>query len=372
MNKPTTLNTKHGKLKLPAFLPDATYGTVKHLSFEEVKQCGIEALVTTTLHIEQKLDSNYLAQHGGFHKFSGWDRPLLTDSGGFQVFSLIYRHQNPANKITDAGCSFIDPATGDYKFISPETSQIIQHRIGSDIRVVLDEPLLGDASLAAIKRSVKRTTEWAKRSKQMFLELNQLSEADFNNKEIKRPLLTAVVQGANNLEYRQKSAEQLMEIGFDIYGLGGMPLRTKRTWDYSDAGGFYEELMEMLAQTLPADKLLYALGVGTPDDLRFCIDKGWDIFDTVLPTRNGRHGYLYVSKGNGDTQYKSYDVLHIKNNRYANSEDAVDPECNCEACKTISRSFLRYLIKTNQALGKRLATIHNLTFYAKVIQNLQN
>lgn len=362
-----TITTPHGVIKTPAFLPDATYGNINHLSYQDLSQTGIKELVTNTLHLQQKAGSEYIRKQGGFHKFSGWDRPVLTDSGGFQVFSLIYRRPNKHNRITDAGCSFIDYTNGNFNFLSPETSQMIQHNIGSDIRVVLDEPLIESDSLSAIKRSVRRTTEWALRSKIEFCKQIGIEPKDFDNPKIKRPFLVAVIQGANNLEYRKISAEQLVEIGFDIYGFGGLPLKVKKTWDYESEEGFHQDLIEYVANLIPEDKIRYGLGMGTPDDLHFAISKGWDIFDTVLPSRNARHGYLYVSSGAGDRQYKTYDVLHIKAQRYENSTEKVDPNCNCECCNNINRNFLRYLFKINDPVAKRLATIHNLSFYSKAM-----
>jgi queuine tRNA-ribosyltransferase len=375
------IETVHGKMRTPIFMPDATYGTIQALSFKDVETCGIKAVVSTTLHLEQKMDSKFIKEFGGLHKFIGWQKPLLTDSGGFQVFSLIHRSKllaakksTPAakkkqaiqNKITDAGCSFIDYKTGDYNFLSPEISQAIQHNLGGDIRVVLDEPIIEDDSLASIKRSVERTTQWAKRSKKAFLELNKLTEKDFNDPKIKRPLLTAVIQGANNFKYRQISAESLIEIGFDIYGFGGLPLHDKFSWHNDAPTGFYHDLITYTAGLIPVDKIRYGLGMGTPDDLRFAAGAGWDIFDSVLPTRNARHGYLYVNSGQGDHQYKTYDVLHITSLRYEKDERSVDGTCDCECCRSISRAYLRYLLKIKNPTGYRYATIHNLRHYAKI------
>lgn len=366
------VTTSHGDLVFPVFMPDATYGTISNLSYPDLNSTGIKAIVTNTLHLDQKFGSEKIAKAGGFHKLTRWDKPVLTDSGGFQVFSLINRTAALNNKITDAGCSFQDPQSGDYKFLSPETSQLIQHRIGSDIRVVLDEPVLGNASLAKIKKSVERTTLWASQSKKAFLELNGLSETDFDNPKIKRPLLTAVIQGANNFEQRRRSLEALVDIGFDVYGLGGVPLQTKRTWDYTHQGGFFKELLHFLAENLPKDKLRYALGVGTPDNIEFAVSIGWDLFDTVLPTRNARHGYLYVSQGKGDENFQNYSVLRIKNSQYEFDYSPIDPGCSCSTCQTTSRAFLRYLLKIGEGSGYRLATIHNLHFYSEFMRKLVN
>jgi len=364
------IRTLHGDLSFPVFMPDATYGTISNLSYGDLEVTGINAIVTNTLHLDQKFGSNKIAKLGGLHKFSKWKYPILTDSGGFQVFSLINRTVNKTNKITDAGCSFQDLRSGDYKFLSPETSQQVQHQIGSDIRVVLDEPVLGDTSLSKIKKSVERTTQWAIRSKKTFLELNQLTENDFNNPEIKRPLLTAVIQGANNFEQRKESLEALQNIGFDIYGFGGVPLQTKRSWDYTHKGGFFKELLHFLSEIIPQNKLRYALGVGTPDNIEYATSIGWDMFDTVLPTRNARHGYLYVSKNNGDSEFSRYSVLRIKHSQYEFDEGPIDPQCGCITCKTVSKAFLRYLLKIGEGSGYRLATIHNLHFYSEFMKQL--
>ena len=251
-------------------MPDATYGAVKSASFADLKNSGVEEIVTTTLHIEQKLGSDYIKQYGGIHKFFGWDRPILTDSGGFQVFSLIHRKPNKHNKITDIGASFIDPPTGSFKLLTPEISQMIQHNLGSDIRVVLDEPTVHDGPTSQAKDAVKRTTKWAERSKRKFLELNDLTENDFNNPEIKRPLLTAVIQGGNNFELRKQSAEELQEIGFDIYGFGGLPIHNTYSWKEDAPKGFNHELLEYVTTLVP-DQPKYGLGIGTPDDLIFHI-----------------------------------------------------------------------------------------------------
>lgn len=367
-----TIRTQHGVLKTPLFMPDATYGTVTALTNQDLHDIGVEAIVSTTLHLEQKMGSDYIAEYGGLHKFIGWNKPILTDSGGFQVFSLIHRNKDKKhNRISSAGCSFIDYTNGSYNFLSPETSQYIQHKLGADIRVVLDEPVIEDDSISKIRRSVERTTEWAKRSKKAFLQTLNLTEKDFNDPKIERPLLTAVIQGGNNFEYRKISAEQLQEIGFDIYGFGGIPKHNKFSWKEDAPKGFYHDLIAYVATLIPEDKIRYGLGIGSPDDIQFAIQNGWDIFDTVLPTRNARHGYLYVHKGQGDKSYKTCDVLHIKSERYKNSDIPVDSECDCFTCKNVSRAFLRYLLRIGSATGYRYASIHNLRFYTGALSRFR-
>lgn len=362
------IETKHGNLNLPAFMPDATYGSVKAVSFDDVAKTGTEAIVTTTLHIEQKIGSLYIKEFGGLHKFFGWDKPILTDSGGWQVFSLIQSKQDKGkNKISDLGCSFVDPNTGNHSLLTPESSQVIQNNLGADIVTVLDDPILGDASYAERKECIRINTLWAKRSKKEFDRLNP--------DKANRPLIGCVIQGGNDYELRKISAEELLEIDFDIYNFGGIPMHTQVTWLTESKKGFYHEMLEYVARLVPDNKYKYAMGVGQPDDIAFCVDVGWDLFDTVLPTRNARHGLLYVSEGQGEKtkSYKnlSYDTIHLKTERYKLDDKPLDENCACEACRTVSRAYLRHLIRIGEASGLRLATIHNLQFYADWMQKIR-
>lgn len=363
------IKTLHGQLTAPVFMPDATYGAIKSISFKDAQDAGVKALVTTTLHIEQKLGSSYIRDMGGIHKFLGWGGPIVTDSGGFQVFSLIHRRPNKFNKISDVGATFINPLDGSHQLLTPEISQMVQHNLGSDIRVVLDEPVVHDGTIHQASVAVKRTTAWAKRSKQKFLELQGLTERDFDDPKVARPLLVGVIQGGNNFELRKQSAEELQEIGFDIYGFGGLPLHNSFSWKTNAPKGFYHELLEYGTSLVPY-KPKYGLGIGTPADIEYCSGLGWEMFDTVLPTRNARHGYLYVSPGSGDDQFQGFDGMHIRTKRYENDTSPVDPQCDCECCQTVSRAYLRHLIRIGESSGHRLATIHNLSFYSRLIQRL--
>jgi queuine tRNA-ribosyltransferase len=358
------LKTQHGDITLPAFMPDATYGSIKSVNFEEVAEAGVEEIVTTTLHLETSLGSDYVEKMGGIHKFFNWNRPILTDSGGFQVFSLIHASDIKENKITDHGCKFKDPKTGTFFELTPESSQEIQHKLGSDIRIVLDEPTYGNASKDILEHSVRRTTDWAKRSKDKFLELNNISKEQFNDIDNNpRPLLMAVVQGGGSLDLRKRSFEELHKIGFDGYNWGGWP---------SDAeGNLDEKVGTLLPKLIPNDKIAYAMGVGTPDDIKACYEWGWDLFDCVLPTRNARHGFLYVEKGKGDKDFKNYSVLHIKREEYKNSTDPINPESKFSILRNTTRAYLRHLIKINEIAGMRIATLNNLEFYSNFMKNLQ-
>ncbi len=377
------LVTNHGEIKFPAFMPDATYGSIKTVSFADAKNAGIEQIVTTTLHIEQKIGSQFIKKFGGIHKFFGWDRPILTDSGGWQVFSLINsKRGNSQNSATEVGCSFIDPNTGKSSLLTPESSMVIQHNLGSDIMTVLDFPIIGNSSLKERKECVRINTKWAERAKKKYDELHG-SSSDGGKKTARmhnmhsrpkgegnlRPLLGAVIQGGDDFKLRKQSAKELIDLDFDLYNFGGVPLNSGLTWrDDEDKGKFYKEMLQFVSDLIPKDKIKYAMGVGQPDDIAFCVETGWHLFDTVLPTRNARHGYLYVSEEQGDVQkgYKNlkYDVLHLRSERYKFDDKPVDENCDCECCKTVSRSYLRHLIRINESSGLRLATIHNLKFYS--------
>lgn len=348
------IKTRHGEIKTPTFLPDATYGAISTLSFKDSKAAGVEELVTTTLHLEQKLGSDYIADYGGLHKFFGWDRPILTDSGGFQVFSLIHRRGNKLNKITDKGAQFKDPVTGSLFELSPEKSLQIQAKLDSDIRVVLDEPLGLENTPEKNLESVERTTAWAARSRKEFN----------SNEHNDGVLLGAVVQGGGDRELRRRSANELIELGFDMYNYGGFPIKPDGSLD--------QELSEYLANLLPKNKPRYAMGIGTPDDIRSLADMGWDLFDCVLPTRNARHGYLYVPKGEGDADFGSYSVVHIKSERYKLDENPISSLAkNHPELAGISRAYLRHLVRLREPAGLRLATISNLFFYSELMRELR-
>lgn len=361
------MNIQQNSLNFPLFLPDATYGSIKSISFKDLEKTQLEGIVTTTLHIEQKIGSSFIKDFGGLHKFFNWNKFILTDSGGWQVFSLINSKKNKTkNFTTEAGCTFINEDTGKQTLLTPESSIKIQSNLSPDIMTVLDFPILGDATYKDRKECVGTNTSWAKRAKKEFEDIYSKND---------KPLLGAVVQGGNDFELRKKSAEELIEIGFDLYNFGGLPLHTPITWKSESSEGFYHEMLEYVSNLLPKDKIKYAMGVGQPTDIAFCVEKGWQIFDTVLPTRNARHGFLYVSENNGDEtkSYKSFkhDILRIKNERNKFSDLPVDPNCFCECCTNISRSYLRHLIKINEPTGFRFATIHNLTFYSNWMSRIR-
>ena len=367
-------------LSLPAFLPDATYGSIKSVTISDLKKCGIQGIVTTTLHIEDYIGSEYIKSFGGFKNFIGWDGFVLTDSGGWQVFSLINSKKDTKNFVTNSGCSFFSSRSGKHIFLSPEISIAIQSNLFSDVLTALDFPILGDAPLVERKECIKINTEWAKRSMNKYKQI-------YNLLDTSRPLIGCVIQGGNDFELRKISAESLLELNFDLYNFGGIPMYYGETWKTEKEYRLFHEMLVYVSNLIPKDKIKYAMGVGQPKDIAFCTDFGWDLFDTVLPTRNARHGFLYVSPDEslGIHSYNpqnllksyvnqddlSYSILRIKNSKYAFSKDPVDKNCDCECCKTTTRSYLRYLLKINEPAGYRLATIHNLTFYSKYINKLK-
>lgn len=354
-------------VKYPIFLPDATYGSVRSTSFNDLKTIGTPGVVTTTLHIENVLGSEYIKRFGGIKKFFGWDNLLLTDSGGWQVFSLINSKKTTKNKATEAGCSFIDEHTGKQRLLTPESSIQIQANLDSDIMTVLDFPILGDASFADRKECVRINTLWAKRAKIAF-------ENIYGSVKQAEKLLGAVIQGGNDFELRRQSADELLELDLGLYNFGGLPMHTPITWKTQSEVGFYHDMLQYVSELIPNDKIKYAMGVGQPIDIAFCVDVGWKIFDTVLPTRNARHGFLYVSEGQGEETktYKklSHDILRVKKEDYKFDDAPVDANCNCECCSTVSRAYLRHLIRVDEPAGFRLASIHNLGFYQNWMEKL--
>lgn len=369
------IDTNHGKIKTPAFMPDATYGSIKSISFTDAFNSGIREIVTTTLHLEQKIGSLNIKEMGGIHKFMGWQRPVLSDSGGWQVFSLINAQKGSKNFITEAGCSFIDSKTGKQTFLSPENSIDIQLNLDSDILTALDNPIGASESLKLRKESIKLNTIWAERAIKRFKE-----QSSTKNKKI----LGGVIQGAGDFELRKTSALELLEMDFDIYNFGGIPMYYGESWKSEKEYRLFHEMLVFLAALIPNNKIKYAMGVGQPKDIAFCVDTGWDLFDTVLPTRNARHGLLYVSSPEGEEEIKytgsgelknsifTYGVQHLKSLRYKMDSKPVDSNCSCECCKTVSRAYLRNLLRLNEPAGFRLATIHNLTFYTSWMKLLRN
>jgi queuine tRNA-ribosyltransferase len=348
--------TISGIINTPAFFPDATYGSVKMLSFDDVQSTGIKQVLCTTLHLHLRPGDVYIKKFGGLHSFLGWNKPILTDSGGWQVFSLI--HQSGKGKVDEKGATFVMPDTGEKHILTPEGSINIQANLGSDIFITLDDPVLGNETRKLNERAVDLTIEWARKAKITFLKKFNLTEKLFNNHNgKKRPLLFAVVQGGNYKDLRKKCAEKLLEIGFDGYGFGGILLKE----DIKST----RKMLSYFSEIIPPEFIRYGMGVGKPDDIIYCINHGFDFFDCVVPTRNGRHGYCYTVEGG----------INLRNSKYKHDKGPIDNSCDCPACKKkynkplITRAYISHLLKVKEVTGMRLCSIHNLRFYEKLVSN---
>ena len=317
-----------GAVQTPAFMPVGTYGTVKGMLPRDIVQIGAEIILGNTFHLWLRPGTDIIKAHGDLHDFMGWQGPILTDSGGFQVFSL-----DALRKVTEEGVAFKSPVNGDRVFLDPETSMRIQQDLGSDIVMIFDECTPYPATEAEAERSMQLSLRWAERSRR----------AHGDNPAA----LFGIVQGGMYPELRLRSLEGLTEIGFDGYAVGGLSVGEPK-----------DEMMAVLddlAGHLPAEKPRYLMGVGTPADLLEGVRRGIDMFDCVMPTRNARNGHLFTSTG----------VLKLRNAKHKSSTETVDANCDCYTCENFSRGYLAHLDKCNEILGSQLATIHNLLFYQK-------
>jgi queuine tRNA-ribosyltransferase len=348
------LETLHGTIDLPVFMPDGTRGTVKGVTSDQVKEAGIRMIVANTFHLMLRPGPDVIAKLGGLHKFMNWDGPILTDSGGFQVFSLIYKSK--LGKITEEGALFKSPIDGTEHLLTPEISIDVQLALDSDILVALDEPVAVDADDALNAESVRRTTEWGRRAKEHFLK--QPAE------KIKGKKIFAVVQGALDKQMREKSMKELEEIGFDGYDYGGWPVGLD--------GVRLDDMLKFTADLMPDDKPKYAMGVGLPEDIKACFEMGYNMFDCVIPTRNARHGSIFVTEGNDGEKREGHEVLRINNSVLIGDERAPDVNCTCYTCANHTRGYLSHLYRVKEPLANTLATIHNLHFYEEWSKNLNN
>lgn len=359
----STLRLPHGDLKLPAFLPDATRGVVRSVDSADLELCGVSALVMNTYHLMQHPGSTTIKALGGLHRMSGWPRPIMTDSGGFQIYSLI--RQNPKyGRLTDKGAVFT-PDGSDRKFnLTPEKSIQLQMSYGADILVCLDDCTHVDDPPDEQRRSVERTVDWARRAKTEFRRLlkeKKLSEAD-------HPLLFAVIQGGGSVDLRRQCAEQLLEIGFDGFGYGGWPLDSE--------GRLLTDMLALTRELVPAELPLHALGVGHPVNVVACAEMGYPMFDSAMPTRDARNGRLYtfatpdprlINGRSGD--WLAY--IYVGDDKHIKADGPISPYCDCLACRRYSLGYLRHLYKINDTLFMRLATIHNLRFMMQLVGYLQ-
>ena len=324
------ITTVHGIINTPAFMPVGTYGAVKSISPKELESNNFEIILGNTFHLWLRPGLDVISKHHGLHKFINWDRPILTDSGGFQVWSL-----GKMRKITQKGVTFRSPINGDECFMGPEKSMEIQKILNSDIAMIFDECTPYPATFEEAKKSMKLSLEWAYRSKDEFQ---------------KSPnALFGIIQGGMFEDLRLDSMKELIKIDFDGYAIGGLSVGEPKEE--------MNKIVEFIAPNMPKDKPRYLMGVGTPEDLIFSIGHGVDMFDCVMPTRNARNGWLFTRQGD----------IKIKNAKYRDDLMPIDPDCNCYACQNFSRSYLHHLFKIGEMLGSRLNTLHNLFFYKKIM-----
>ncbi len=328
------LSFARGAVETPAFMPVGTYGTVKAMTPEELTGLGAEIILGNTFHLMLRPGMEVIRAHGGLHRFMHWDGPILTDSGGFQVWSL-----GELRKISEQGVTFQSPVNGDRIFMGPEESMAVQQALGSDIIMIFDECTPYPATEAQARASMELSLRWAERSKR--------AHGDHSS------ALFGIVQGGMYESLRRESLAGLKAIGFDGYALGGLSVGEPK-----------EEMLRILdavAGELPDDRPRYLMGVGKPEDLVEAVRRGIDMFDCVLPTRNARNGWLFTHDGQ----------VKIRNSRYARDTGPVDPHCDCYTCRNYSRAYLRHLQQCNEILGARLATIHNLHYYQALMRGLR-
>ncbi|MBM3252986.1 MAG: tRNA guanosine(34) transglycosylase Tgt [Candidatus Omnitrophica bacterium] len=345
------IQTAHGEVNTPCFMPCATYGVVRTLSNEELKNIGIEIILSNTYHLYLRPGLGIIKTLGSLHNFMNWDRPILTDSGGFQVFSL-----SSLRKISEEGVEFQSHIDGSRHFFSPEDVIEIQQQLGSDIMMPLDECVEYPSERDRVKTSLELTLRWAERSKavhsrQLTVDSQEEKVRTCEPSTVNRQLFFGIAQGSTYLDLRKEAVNRLLEMNFAGYAIGGLSV------------GEPEELMfEILGFTLdllPDDKPRYVMGVGSPIDILNAISLGADMFDCVMPTRNGRNGCAFTSEGK----------LTIRNTQYAEDKRPVDLNCNCFTCKNYSRAYIRHLFSLDEMLGLRLLSLHNLYFYNNIIRN---
>jgi len=330
------LTFDRGVVETPAFMPVGTYGTVKGMTPEEVAETGAQIILGNTFHLWLRPGQEIMKLHGDLHDFMQWHGPILTDSGGFQVFSL-----GDIRKITEEGVHFRNPINGDAIFLSPEKSMEIQYDLGSDIVMIFDEctPFPAEHDLA--KQSMEMSLRWAERSRRRFDELQN------------KNALFGIIQGSIYEDLRDVSLKRLVEIGFDGYAVGGLAV--------GEPKADMHRVLEHVLPQIPADKPRYLMGVGKPEDLVEGVRRGIDMFDCVMPTRNARNGHLFVTGG----------VVKIRNASNKNDTSPLDEHCDCYTCRNYSRAYLHHLDRCNEILGARLNTIHNLRYYQRLMAGLR-
>jgi queuine tRNA-ribosyltransferase len=330
------LHLRHGVVETPVFMPVGTYGTVKAMTPEELTGLGAQIVLGNTFHLMLRPGTEVIRAHGGLHGFMHWSGPILTDSGGFQVFSLA-----ELRKMSEAGVNFRSPVNGDAVFLSPEVSMQVQAALDSDVVMAFDECPPYPATEAQARKSMELSMRWARRSRTAFDELANPNA------------LFGIVQGGTYLPLRQESIGQLRDIGFDGYAVGGLAV--------GEPAAERNAVLEALEPHLPRERPRYLMGVGTPTDIVQAVARGIDMFDCVMPTRNARNGHLFTSQG----------VIKVRNASHQSDTGPLDPNCGCYTCRNYSRAYLRHLDRCNEILGARLNTIHNLYYYLNLMTRIR-
>ncbi len=327
---------ERGEVETPAFMPVGTYGTVKAMTPEELKDIGAQIILGNTFHLMLRPGTEIIKKHGDLHNLMNWHGPILTDSGGFQVFSLA-----KMRKISEQGVQFNSPVDGAKVFLSPEVSMQVQQDLGADIVMVFDECTPYPASEDVVRASMEMSLRWAARSKNAFTENNNPNA------------LFGIVQGGTYSNLRQESVSGLVDIGFDGYAIGGLSV--------GEPADERNATLDVCLPMLPEDKPRYLMGVGKPEDLIEGVRRGIDMFDCVIPTRNARTGFLYTHNG----------ILRIRNAKHSDDTRPIDDQCGCYTCQHYSRAYLRHLDKCGEILGARLNTIHNLYYFQELMRRIR-
>jgi queuine tRNA-ribosyltransferase len=330
------MELNHGVVETPIFMPVGTYGAVKAMSPYDLHQANAQIILGNTFHLWLRPGIDIISKFGGLHKFNGWDKPILTDSGGFQVFSL-----GKLRKIKEEGVYFQNPIDGSKLFLSPEKSMEIQTVLNSDIAMIFDECTPYPADYQTARESMEMSLRWAERSRCAFDEYQNPNA------------LFGIVQGGMYNDLRQRSLTELMKIGFDGIAIGGLSVGEPK----EEMNRMLDEMKDML----PADKPHYLMGVGTPEDLVYGVSKGIDMFDCVMPTRNARNGWLFTRFGD----------VKIKNAKYKDDTRPLDESCSCYTCQNFSRAYLHHLFKIGEILGSHLNTVHNIHYYLELMQEIR-
>jgi queuine tRNA-ribosyltransferase len=361
MTIPTVLETAHGPLDLPAYFPDATRGVVRTVDSRDLESCRVRGLVVNVFHLSTRPGTGLIKQAGGIHELMAWRRPIASDSGGFQLMSMI-RENARYGTVSDRGIHFVDADAGRKKVLfTPERSIRFQFDLGADLMVCLDDCPAPDAGPMETKAAVERTIHWAGRCREEF---DRLLKARIRE-GAQRPLLFGVIQGGYDKALRKQCAEALLNLDFDGFGFGGWPLTPE--------GDLAAHILAYTAQLVPDHLPRFALGVGSPEHIVRCHQMGWRIFDCVLPTRDARHGRLYAFSADSLDQVDVrapdfYRFVYVRDAKHKRVGDPVSTACDCPSCQSYSLAYLHHLFDIGDPLGLRLATLHNLRFYTQLLE----